>query len=88
MLACLLAAGWVRSIDALEYRFICVFDTNYVVASRDHMIEVWTTTPDAIDPDVLGLIPYWSLVLPLTLLSAWLLLSKPRQTKPSTESPA
>jgi hypothetical protein len=27
------------------------------------------------------LIPYWSIVIPLTLLSAWLLLSKPR-TKP------
>lgn len=26
------------------------------------------------------LIPYWSIVLPLTLLSAWLLLSKPRRT--------
>ena len=24
-------------------------------------------------------IPYWSIVIPLTLLSAWLLLSKPRQ---------
>jgi len=25
--------------------------------------------------------PYWSIVIPLTLLSAWLLLSKPRQPK-------
>ncbi len=33
-------------------------------------------------------LPYWSVVIPLTLLSAWLLLSKPRQTKPSTEPPA
>lgn len=30
--------------------------------------------------------PYWSLVIPLTLLSAWLLLSKPRPSKPR-ESP-
>jgi hypothetical protein len=29
----------------------------------------------------LGCIPYWSLVIPLTLLSAWLLLSKPRTAK-------
>lgn len=28
------------------------------------------------------MIPYWSLVLPLTLLSAYLLLSKPRSKKP------
>jgi len=26
--------------------------------------------------------PYWSIVIPLTLLSAWLLLSKPRVAKP------
>lgn len=26
--------------------------------------------------------PFWSIVLPLTLLSAWLLLSKPRKSKP------
>lgn len=26
--------------------------------------------------------PYWSIVIPLTLLSAWLLLSRPRATKP------
>ena len=28
-----------------------------------------------------GAIPYWSLVLPLTLLSAWLILAKPRKAK-------
>ena len=28
------------------------------------------------------MIPYWSIVVPLTLLSAYLLLSKPRPTKP------
>jgi hypothetical protein len=27
-------------------------------------------------------IPYWSIVLPLTAISAWLLLSKPRPAKP------
>lgn len=29
-------------------------------------------------------VPYWSIVIPLTLLSAWLLLSKPRPAKPQT----
>lgn len=33
-------------------------------------------------------IPYWSIVVPLTLLSAWLLLSKPKQRKPSLEQQA
>ncbi len=30
---------------------------------------------------VYWLVPYWSLVLPLTLLSAWLILGKPRKAK-------
>ena len=29
-------------------------------------------------------VPYWSLILPLTLLSAWLILAKPRKVKPAT----
>lgn len=33
-----------------------------------------------------GSIPYWSLVLPLTLLSGWLLLSKPRLATPMKPS--
>jgi hypothetical protein len=31
-------------------------------------------------------IPYWSIVTPLTLLSAWLLLSKPRTPNPKAEA--
>jgi len=31
-------------------------------------------------------IPYWSIVIPMTLLSAWLLLSKPRVAKPDVIS--
>jgi hypothetical protein len=31
------------------------------------------------------LAPYWSIVIPLVLLSAWLLLSRPKQPNPITE---
>jgi hypothetical protein len=31
--------------------------------------------------------PYWSIIIPLSLLSGYLLLSKPRQAKKRTESP-
>jgi hypothetical protein len=31
-------------------------------------------------------VPYWSLVLPLTVVSAWLLISKPRAAKSAKES--
>jgi len=32
------------------------------------------------------IIPYWSIVIPLTVLSAWLLLNKPREGKPKPNS--
>lgn len=35
--------------------------------------------PERRDQDCM--IPYWSIVIPLTLLAAWLLLSKPRRSK-------
>jgi hypothetical protein len=34
------------------------------------------------------MIPFWCVLLPIALLSAWLLLSKPRQRKPSIEQQA
>ena len=37
-------------------------------------------------PFAMCVIPYWSLVLPLTLLSAWLILAKPRKAKAATGS--
>ena len=38
---------------------------------------------------VLFMIPYWSLVLPLTILSAWLLLRKPgKSPEPVRQNPA
>ncbi len=39
-------------------------------------------------PDIrFWVVPYWSLVLPLTLLSAWLILAKPRKAKAATGNP-
>ncbi len=50
----------------------------------------WTDTSTAAQHrtsrQTLYFIPYWSLVLPLTLLSAWLLLVKPRKAKAATGS--
>ena len=36
-------------------------------------------TDDSICSDCYFIVPYWSIVSPLTVLAAWLLLSKPRQ---------
>lgn len=37
-----------------------------------------STAASLFGPKIRWSIPYWSFVIPLTLLSAWLLLSKPR----------
>lgn len=55
--------------DALQSRRGSTWDRGVKVAS-----------PPINRPQI---IPYWSIVIPLTLLSAWLLLSKPR-AKPTT----
>jgi len=77
---CVFMALWVRSyavFDSYEYRSNTHLDSNagalscvtdlyrYQLATRPSPIVHWN-------------IPYWSIVLPLTLLSAYLLLSKPR----------
>ncbi|WP_010586532.1 hypothetical protein [Schlesneria paludicola] len=96
VLACVLTAGWVRSPhigDKIEFP---LGSGEFVVArSTPDGINLSGRRPlfDARLVQVLatGLpctllsnwmtIPYWSIVLPLTVLSAYLLLSKPRMTR-------
>jgi hypothetical protein len=48
----------------------------------------YLSTANAIVHTDLVTVPYWSVVIPLTLLSAWLLLSTPRVKKaPETQAP-
>ncbi len=65
-------------------------------SARNHHVRIigdfiWATGSHTTPPDehtrVLLAVPYWSVVLTLTLLSAWLLLSKPRAKK-TIPSPA
>ena len=83
-LACVFAAGWVRSLIAAD-RF-SFFDVDFLSEDGWVMRCVTTFTTEqvgsqfgttAIETPVWS-IPYWSIVVPLTLLAAWLLLSKPR----------
>jgi hypothetical protein len=118
VLACLLMAGWVRSIftlDQLRFRDLPTMtfqsasghlrmwhDSSGEVTSSDLHFFEWqrstvslsSTSPfpgstnhfgwigfDFVQyPEQMSLriLPYWSIVIPLTLLSAWLLFSKPR----------
>ena len=84
-MACLLATGWMRSYVAPSPPFSSWFE------SRDGVLFLWN---DILIEGVawsgprgaLVFISYWSLVLPLTLLSVWLILSKPWPAKSVKES--
>lgn len=59
----------------------CGFGVGTVPANESGWVHIPATT--------LWAIPHWSIILPLTLLSAYLLLSKPRATTPmKTSEPA
>jgi hypothetical protein len=44
-------------------------------------------TSSGTNETVVNMLPYWPIVIPLTLLSAWMLLSKPKPCNPSTTIP-
>jgi hypothetical protein len=113
VMACVFAAGWVRSIsieDQIQikppdrwHRFLHVFESSHSVISwvaLDMQFgEIqWQSAPVGADRETMLLewfpqyaerrekkyvknweVPYWSIVIPLTLLSAWLLLIDPRK---------
>ena len=137
VMACVFAAGWVRSRTANDYVIIPTNSAGFLVGSDIHGFcwiksenldypEVWyelygpgvsfefnapyqrpidynaeatcsqwlgfqaiqinSNILRVRDRDLKWVLPYWSIVIPLTLLSAWLLLSKPRVAKPTVNS--
>lgn len=52
-------------------------------AAATSYLGIWYAYPHAGAQTEGPRIPHWSIVIPLTMLSAWLLLSKPRPTRPS-----
>ena len=48
--------------------------------------QFFSTKPTKLSGGIQLFFPYWFIVIPLTLLSAWLLLSKPRAKKPPAVS--
>lgn len=123
ILACMFAAGWVRSVKVVDIvtapagrilvsggqrwglfrtgsfdleapiyfsgirgvklvRNDAPFPQPVWLTERETFVEVFSNDTDV---SALYLIPYWAVVLPLTLVSAWLLFSKPRANKPLPE---
>jgi hypothetical protein len=97
-MALVLTVGWMRSRSYQDLLWIQSSYGNGIVYSASGGINVaWRsgttfTTPygrislQIDEGEHPGDVPYWRLVLPLTLLSAWLLLIKPRPAKPAKES--
>lgn len=123
-MACVFAAGWIRSIscwnviDLSMLHRSCEWNSSFgsiqwagwdaeecvtwpVVSfgsgqlvpldpDRAQVLEMLVAADCVIDNGGMNridwIIPYWSIVVPLTLLSGWLLLSKPRQQRPPVPS--
>jgi hypothetical protein len=95
VMACAFMAGWVRGQLVVTQLFSVRatsddFAFYQSALTRNGLIFCKRIGSNhVVDYEWYHTIPYWSVVLPLTILSAYLLLSKPRPPKPATlvESP-
>jgi hypothetical protein len=88
-LTCVLVVAWFLTARRVRWIEVELFGKKYGIWSGFHKI-AWQTysmpmppsgRPSGPPPDMYGLsVPYLILVIPLALLSAWLLLSKPGKT--------
>ena len=88
ILACVVTAWWIKSLfsPTLPYRLqidfepqglrVAIQEVEFAAFTTGSLVTI-TRTNSWFNRLVVPL-PYWSVVIPLTLLSAWLLLSKPR----------
>ena len=81
VIACVFMIGWLRSLVLKDEIIIeCLDgDETYLIRSHDQAIRyvfsVWSRN-GGVREEVLLFVPYVAVVLPLTLLSAWLILGK------------
>jgi hypothetical protein len=90
LMACVFAAGWVRSLIVADR--INFFGAQMLSWHGEIMrcvavlvrTQIGSQTVTSAQETPIWTIPYWSIVIPLTLLSAWLLLSNPKRSKSIT----
>ena len=77
VLACVLMAGWVRSLSIQDKELFNIDSLRNAIISSQGSIawERWIGNGRHESTSI----AYWSIVIPVTMLSAWLLLSKSRQ---------
>ena len=84
LMACVFAAGWVRSLTEIDRLglfggWVCSWGGSMRLVEVSFITtQIGGASVRAAQLTPFFSIPYWMIVLPLTLLSAWLLLSKPR----------
>ena len=86
VLATAFMCGWLRSrMIQDDFLVQCVGDESHHLRSHDDAIygvyRVWTKRGPFREEELFS-IPYWCIVVPITVVSAYLLLSKPPQAKP------
>lgn len=76
----------VRPLD--RFRLVPVWREGGSISKSIKSTDSWKRFQCYIDLNrLIFVFPYWSIVVPLTLLSAWLLLSKPRNREKSATTP-
>ena len=89
LVACIFGTGWVRSFHINDqFPFPSQNHTTFLlfVSKAGRLVGLYVAivkrgSPNVVSEDTVYDIPYWSIVIPLTLLSAYLLISKPRKLK-------
>jgi hypothetical protein len=100
VIGCVFAAAWVRSIAVHDWFVVIESDETgvswHLISDRgilslerkrsifSRSISGWYSWKAGHYVMHNG-VPYWSIVLPFTLLSAWLLVNKPRDPKPTNQ---
>ena len=79
-MAVVLSVGWTRSIKERDVKGFVLFGKWNVVESDDQTLS-WGAEVSSTPHWKVWYVPYWLLVWPLTLLSAWLIVGKPRKAK-------
>jgi hypothetical protein len=77
-MACVVTQAWLRSIYHRDSIGFSLHGRKSVVESNSHYLD-WSAEVHSSILWRVWHIPYWSLTIPLTLLSAYLILWKPRK---------
>ena len=65
------------------YFFRPYYENKYITHDDPVRVTILDTDSDSLSDSLIAMTPYWSVVVPLTILAAFLILTKPRQPTPN-----